>query len=151
MSLYHSNDKGFCNYWLSKQMCTVHWPVLETHINMDIQSGCSGRDRMVAGFTTTCAIIVYHHWSCEFKPRSWWGVLNIILFDKACQWLATSLRFSPGSCTMVSSTNKIDRHDITEILLKVALNTIKQTKINIYNWITIMLKIKYNSISVPGS
>jgi hypothetical protein len=27
----------------------------------------------------------------------------------------------------VFSTNKIDRHDTTEILLKVALNTIKQT------------------------
>jgi hypothetical protein len=35
--------------------------------------------------------------------------------------------FSPG--TPVSSTNKIDRHDIlTEIFLKVALNTINQTK-----------------------
>jgi hypothetical protein len=33
--------------------------------------------------------------------------------------------FSPG--TPVSYTNKTDRHDITEILLKVALNTIKQT------------------------
>jgi hypothetical protein len=31
-------------------------------------------------------------------------------------------RFSPG--TPVSSTNKINSHDITEILLKVALNTI---------------------------
>jgi len=31
------------------------------------------------------------------------------------------LWFYPG--TPVSSTNKIDRHDITEILLKVALNT----------------------------
>jgi hypothetical protein len=30
--------------------------------------------------------------------------------------------FSPGS--PVSSINKTDRHDITEILLKVALNTI---------------------------
>jgi hypothetical protein len=29
--------------------------------------------------------------------------------------------------TPVSSINKTDRHDITEILLKVALNTIKQT------------------------
>jgi hypothetical protein len=28
---------------------------------------------------------------------------------------------------LVSSTNKTDCHDITEILLKVALNTIKQT------------------------
>jgi hypothetical protein len=30
----------------------------------------------------------------------------------------------------VSSTNKTDGHDITEILLKVALNTMKQTNIN---------------------
>jgi uncharacterized protein YlxP (DUF503 family) len=30
--------------------------------------------------------------------------------------------------TSVSTINKTDRHDITEILLKVALNTIKQTK-----------------------
>jgi hypothetical protein len=28
----------------------------------------------------------------------------------------------------VSPTNKTDDHDVTEILLKVALNTIKQTK-----------------------
>ena len=33
--------------------------------------------------------------------------------------------FSPG--TPVFSTNKTDRHDITAILLKVALNTINQT------------------------
>jgi hypothetical protein len=46
--------------------------------------------------------------------------------DKVCQWLATGRWFSPGP--PVSSTNKTDRHDITEILLKVALNTIKQNK-----------------------
>jgi hypothetical protein len=34
--------------------------------------------------------------------------------------------FSPG--TPVSFTNKTNHHDISEILLKVALNTIKQTK-----------------------
>jgi hypothetical protein len=34
-----------------------------------------------------------------------------------------------GGFLPVSSTNKTDRHDITEILLKVALNTIKQTNI----------------------
>ena len=39
-----------------------------------------------------------------------------------CQWLAAGLWFSPG--TPVSSTNKTDHHNITEILLKVALNTI---------------------------
>jgi hypothetical protein len=47
------------------------------------------------------------------------------LCDKVCQWLATGRWFSPG--TPVSSTNKTDRHDITEILFKVALSTIKQT------------------------
>jgi hypothetical protein len=38
----------------------------------------------------------------------------------------SDLRISPG--TLVSSINKTDLHDITEILLKVVLNTINQTK-----------------------
>jgi hypothetical protein len=55
---------------------------------------------------------------CEFQPRT--GEVHtkqhyVIKF--AAGWW-----FSP-----VSSTNTTDRHDITEILLKVALNTIKQT------------------------
>jgi hypothetical protein len=40
-------------------------------------------------------------------------------------WLATGWWFSVGP--LVSSTNKTDCNDITEILLKVASNTIKQT------------------------
>ena len=35
-----------------------------------------------------------------------------------------------SSCPPISSTNKTDRHDIIDILLKVALNTIKQTNLN---------------------
>jgi hypothetical protein len=35
--------------------------------------------------------------------------------------VATGQWFSPD--TLVSSTNKTDRHDITEILLKMAFNT----------------------------
>jgi hypothetical protein len=38
---------------------------------------------------------------------------------------ATGQWFSLG--TLVSSSNKTDRHDISEILLKVALNTITLT------------------------
>jgi hypothetical protein len=38
------------------------------------------------------------------------------------EWLATGRWFSPSR----PSTNKTDRHDITEILLKVALNTKNQ-------------------------
>ena len=69
-----------------------------------------GRDPMVVGFTTTCAINVEH--------RSWRGAFDTTLCDKFCQCV------SPG--TLVSSTNKTDLHDIAEILLKVALNTIHQ-------------------------
>jgi hypothetical protein len=47
------------------------------------------------------------------------------LCDKVCQWHATGQRFSTGP--LVSSINKTDRHDITEILLKVESNTSKQT------------------------
>jgi hypothetical protein len=50
------------------------------------------------------------------------GELNTTLCDKVFQWLVTGRWFSPGS--PVSSTNKTDRHDLTEILLKVSINTI---------------------------
>jgi hypothetical protein len=49
-----------------------------------------------------------------------------ILYGKVCQWLALGRWFSPGP--PVSSTNKTDRHDIAEILLKVVLTPLnKQT------------------------
>ena len=48
-------------------------------------------------------------------------VLDTTLYDKECQLLVAGQWFSPG--TLNSSTYKTD-HDITEILLKVALNTI---------------------------
>jgi hypothetical protein len=47
--------------------------------------GCRGRDCMVVGFTTNCAISTYHHESCGFEPRSWRGVLDTTLCDKVCQ------------------------------------------------------------------
>jgi len=48
--------------------------------------------------------------------------------DKVYQLLAHDRWFSPG--TSVSSTTKTGRHDIAEMLLKVALNTIHQIKSN---------------------
>jgi hypothetical protein len=44
-----------------------------------------GGDRMLVGFTTTCAISAYHHLRCEFEPRSWLGVFDTTLLDKVCQ------------------------------------------------------------------
>jgi len=32
--------------------------------------GLRGRDRMIVGFTTTCAIGAYHHLHCELEPSS---------------------------------------------------------------------------------
>ena len=65
------------------------------------------------------------------KSCSWRGVHDTTLYDKVCQLLAAGRWFSWG--TLVSSTNKTDHHDITEILLKVALNTITITpEINAY-------------------
>jgi len=52
--------------------------------------------------------------------------------DKVYQLLAHGWWFSPG--TLASSSTKTSRHDIAEILLKVALNTINQIKSN-YNFI----------------
>ena len=65
------------------------------------------------------AVVVVIIW---FESRSWQGVLETTLCDKVCQRLMADWWFSPG--TLISSTSKTDRHDITEILLKVALNTI---------------------------
>jgi hypothetical protein len=47
-----------------------------------------------------------------------YSIQHYVIKFATCWW------FSPG--TPVSITNKADRHDITEILLKVALNTINQ-------------------------
>jgi hypothetical protein len=55
-----------------------------------------------------------------FESLSGRGVQHYVI-----KFVAKGRWFSPG--TPVSSTNKNDRHNITEILLKVALNTIKQT------------------------
>ena len=53
------------------------------------------------------------------------GLLVKTLCYKVCLLLAAGRCFSLG--TLVSPTNKTDHHDIAEILLKVALNTIALT------------------------
>jgi hypothetical protein len=91
------------------------------------------------------------------SPLILWARISIrarctTLCDKVCQWLATDRWFSPGP--PVSSTNKTDRHDIAEILLKVALNTIKPNQAtNILYWTGLLTRtnsvnktVKYNII-----
>ena len=69
-----------------------------------------------------------HHWCCEFESPSAWsgrGVQHYVIKFISDLWqdggFLRVLRFTPPKKT------KKTRHDITEILLKVALNTIKQT------------------------
>ena len=77
---------------------------------------------MLVGFTTTHAISTYPTSIESSNPAQ--GRCTT-LCDKVCQLLAAGRLFSPG--TPVSSTYKIDIHDISEILIESA---IKQHKPN---------------------
>ena len=63
--------------------------------------------------------------------------LDTTLCDKVCQSLATGLWLSLG--TLVSSTNKSDRHDITEMLFKVA--TLNATQVLADFWPLVHCKL----------
>ena len=58
-----------------------------------------------------------------------------------CQWFAPGRLFSPA--ILISSTNKTDRHDKTEILLKVALTLIPVIRIQNNSLIYIAFKSLY--------
>ena len=80
-------------------------------------------------FMIIVGFIITYRWNQCISPQTMrvWiplrrGVLGTTLYDKVCQWFVAVRWFSPG--TLVSSKNKTDHHDITKILLKVALNTI---------------------------
>ena len=96
--------------------------ILPIGLCSEANRGRRDRDHMVVGFTTTYTISTYHHQCCEFEYCSG----DTTLCDKVYQWLVAGLWWSPG--TPVSSTNKTSPHKITEILLKVALNTINQNQ-----------------------
>jgi len=89
----------------------------------DIDTTLCGRDQMLVGFTTTCAISTYYHLSCELESHSWRDILDT-LCDKVCLWHTAGWWFSPDTPDPDSSTNKTGRQDIADILLKVVLNTI---------------------------
>ena len=79
-------------YAIYHEISSIHTP---------ISRGC---DRMVVG-------------CCEFESQTGKGVQHYVI--KFASDLQQVDGFSPG--TPVSSTNKTDCHDITELLLKVAL------------------------------
>jgi hypothetical protein len=117
---------------------STFYHICSTHVHGTIYNICSVCIRnlfymTVQGSSWSCSYSswIYNYlrnkclsplYRCEFESHSWRDVLDSTLCDKVFQWLATGQWFSPG--TPVFSTNKTDSHDITEILLKVAPNTI---------------------------
>jgi hypothetical protein len=61
----------------------------------------------------------------EFEHRSWRGVIDTTLCDSLSVTCGRSVDFC------LYSTNKTDSNDITDILLKMALNSLNQTKQNL--------------------
>ena len=99
-------------------------------VSYSVTEGRCGRDCRVVWFTTTNAISAYHNW-CDFESRSWPGVqyyLIKLVSDLVSVFLRV-LQFSPP----------IKLNDTAEILLEMALITIKQSdkqsesrKVNIF-------------------
>ena len=101
---------------------SVNSPVQLSILFTEYVRGRRGRDRRVIGNYLCIQYI---------SPLMLWVRISIrarctTLCDKVCQSLAAGRWFSLGP--LVSSTYKTDLHDITEILLKVALNTDKQAE-----------------------
>jgi hypothetical protein len=76
-------------------------------------------------------------------------VILFILLGTVYQLLAQGRWFSPG--TPASSTTKTGRHDIAEILLKVALKPQKTKSYNYKLYISYLKKMQFQSGSGRGS
>jgi hypothetical protein len=103
-------------------------------IGTDFTGSCKTNCNMITSTTAPNTI----RKCCKLVSTALWSFIYWTLY-KVCQWLATGRWFSPAS-----STNKTDRHDIAEILLKVALNAIN-LKLNEIKWKTNKIAIKLTS------
>ena len=120
---------GSCTTWFIKKfLCCIDpffYQYVTTHIrwrmtNSSILGGHGGRNRMVFGFTTTCAITI----NVVSSNLVHGDVYSMQHYVKMCvSYLLQVDDFLQG--TPVSSTSKTD---ITEILLSASLSTTKQTK-----------------------
>jgi hypothetical protein len=73
------------NNWFAESMffVGVHWMEFVSHVKFrQLQTqrwAYQNNTFSLVEFTTTCAIVVYHHLRCEFEPHSWRGVLDTTL------------------------------------------------------------------------
>ena len=88
----------------------------------NLHRGRRGRDRMVVGFKNNLCNQCLSPLTLRVYISLRRGVLDTILCDKICHGPAEARWFSPG--TLDSSTNKTNRYNVSEILLKVAITRI---------------------------
>jgi hypothetical protein len=146
-----SGDMYWFTTWPGIEVTT--WVVICTDLPHDLESKSQLEWWYVLIYHMTCDqlwpfVVVINIYLCNqcISPLTLWvrtlfrrGVLDTTLCDKVCQSLATGRWFSPG--TLVSSTN----HDIAEVVLKVALNTINQQKHKFWVWFPSVVRcIPYN-------
>ena len=89
-------------------------------------------DRMVVEFTTTYAISAYHHWCCEFKSLSGWGVQHYVIKFVSDLWQVSGflwVRLFPPPIKLTAT-----------IKLKYCWNSIKTNKQQ-YNLLHFVLKL----------
>jgi len=113
--------------WIYNYLCNQYLSPLKMRVRIPLMARCRVHWRGVKYTMSRLDLREYNYRSYNIM---WWS------------FSVTGLWFSPG--TPVSSTNKIYHHNITEILLKVVLNTINQTNKNIKQIkITCVLQINF--------
>jgi hypothetical protein len=93
---------------------------------------------MAVRITATYAISVYHHKRCAFesRPGEMYSIQHYVIK------FISDLRQVDDFCgTPISSTNKTDRYNITELLLKVVLNIISQSNIPFAHFPDFIIKL----------
>ena len=141
--LYYVAIANDVQYWIRDAFCSFVPLIISNGVQWTFMS-----DAIPSLFWGSSWPWSYDNWIYNYlcnqclTPLMLWVRISIrarctTLCDKVCQWLATGRCFFPGPPG--SSNNKTDRHDITEILLKVTLNTTKQT-----NKQTLLLPTKCN-------
>ena len=123
-----------CSYnYLCEKQCKSNCHAIIYHIAEILPTGRS--TTIIQYFIIYCRAVVIvivwlldlHPSCCEFESRSWRGVLDTTLCDKFCLWLAIGRWFFRCPPPI-----KLTTANISEILLKVALNIITLTRYHNY-------------------
>jgi hypothetical protein len=116
----------FTNCFEATSICSYFNKFYQITISISLYMGRHGRDRMVSWIYNYRCNQCLSPLTLRARLLFRWGVLDTTSCEKVCQWLAAGQWFLqvlwfPPPLKLTGT------HDITEILLKVALNTITLT------------------------